>query len=146
LSEKKGKGKVDLCDDNDEIASSGSGRGEDVWTKEEEDQEEYGHKRQLLKQYGVQKRHVENMEMVKHNYPGLELIMDYLNTTKCTDEQVAEAIRGVPFWDPKGLMEKESNRVWLREQILCLPESIPRDCQYTELEKEAATLNVHIRR
>jgi hypothetical protein len=114
----------------DARASSGRGSGDDLWTMEEEQQEEYGHQRRLLKQHGVQKKHIKNMETVKHNYPGLELMIDFLSTRKCTVEQVAEAIRGVPFWDPKGLMEKESKCVWLHEQILCLPERIPEECQY----------------
>jgi hypothetical protein len=143
----KGNGKVDLCVDHDQMAASGGDGGEDVWTKDEEDEEEYGHKRRFLKRFGVHKRHVENMKTVKKHYPALEVILNYITSKKkCTDEQVAEAIRGVPSWDPKGLMEKESNCAWLRDHILCLPERIPGECQYAELERRAAVLNEKLRR
>ena len=108
-----------------------------LWTEEEEKQEEYGVKRSLLKQYQVQKCHVENMQRVQSSYSALREVMDFLFSRHiATPEEVANAISGVPMLG-ETLMEKKSLNEWFRDKILCPPKQIPVTCQYPQIARHA---------
>jgi hypothetical protein len=127
---------ITLVDEEDSrLAAEESGDGGESkgrWTKEEEEKMEYGIKRSLLKQYGVEKKHVENMYRVKDAHPGLDGAFDFLRNNGATVEDVAEAIRGVPMWGQQPMSHSD---------ILHHPKKIPRDCGYKDLEQEGPTLN-----
>jgi len=143
-AEEKVQVELDLCDSDDiRVKKSGGARGKDTWTEEELEQEEYGHKRRKLRQYRVDKGLVENLNKVKDQYPGLEgVIMDSLHDKI---NVVAETIHGVPMWDGKSLMEKETKADWLRQCILCQAKAIPEECQYKYVEEEAAIMSEYFR-
>ena len=126
-------------------AAKGDGDGEakDEWTKEEEELVEYGCKRAVLKRNGVRKKHVDNLAKVSNIYPGLKGTMEFICTAgRCTVDEIAEAIRGVPMFGSPPLMDKEEMK---SSDIFGPPEEIPDDCEYEYIERDCALLNEELR-
>jgi hypothetical protein len=83
----------------------------------------------------VQKEHVNNVNRVKKEYPGLELVMNDVCTDNATVKEVAETIRSVPMMDQPKVQGSELHG----------PEMISAQCGYKALEKDGLTLNEPLR-
>jgi hypothetical protein len=104
------------------------------WTKEELKEKEYGIERWQLQQYGVRKKHLDNLKLVMCNYPALQQsVIEWVTKGDrlVIVEDVADAIRGVP------MMKSEEELLGTMEDVLkdfLVPqENYPAECRYIEL-------------
>jgi hypothetical protein len=121
----------------------------DEWTNEEGKQKEYGIERNILRRYGTQKIHVENLKRVMSTYPALKEVMDhkmneindlFVNSAQERAERVAEEIRGVPL-SKETLLEKKELGLWFHDTIACPQTNVPECCQYSVLAQHAFSLS-----
>ena len=107
----------------------------DTWSEKEDDLVVYGKRLSSMKKYGVEKEHVNNVNRVKKEYPGLELVMNGICTDNARVKEVAETIRSVPMMDRPKVQGSELHG----------PETISAECGYKDLEKNGPTLNEPLR-
>jgi hypothetical protein len=104
------------------------------WTKEELKEKEYGIARWQLQQYGVRKKHLDNLKLVMSDeyYPALQSVIGWVTKDDglLIAEEVADAIRGVPMMKEEELLDAMED---VLKNFLVPQKKYPAECRYIEL-------------